>query len=50
MDVILKIRASAKIDRVTDMVHELNKGIAHDFNDVVENVKMDFGILKDSDK
>ena len=46
MKVILEIRNSAKIERIEVMIHELNKGIAHDFNDVVENVKVDFGILK----
>lgn len=50
MKIILKIRSSAKIERIQDMIRELNKGVAHDFNDVVENVKTDIGVLEDGDK
>jgi hypothetical protein len=50
MKIILKIRPSAKIERIQDLIRELNKGVAHDFNDVVEKVKTDMRVLKDGDK
>ena len=49
MRIVLEIRPSAKIERIEAMVCELNKGVARDFNDVVEKVKTDMGVLGSGD-
>lgn len=49
MRIILEIRPSAKIERIQELIRELNKGVAHDFNDVVEKAKADMGVLEDGD-
>jgi hypothetical protein len=49
MEVILKIRAFSNIERIEAMIYELNKGIANDFNDVVESVKTSLDILEEGD-
>jgi hypothetical protein len=49
MRIVLEIRPSAKIERIEAMVRELNKRVAHDFNDVVEKVKTDMGVLEGGD-